>query len=350
MQNLSKFIPGIIIAFLIYTLLDYLTFTTSLICISATFAYINNPLVKYLRNKFGFNLNTATAIAIFLNVVIFAIFARMLIPIIYNELIELSKKFPDYIVYLQKNLTFFTSEISSYGVDNVIKNFNEYLLRSIDQLLHSSITIANGIWNYTLFTLQIAVAIFVVPVLAYCFIINWEHIKTILLSLISKPWKEYLKPIISEIDDCLAGYLKGQMILIFWMSVSYSLGLWLINIEFHFLLGMISGICILLPIIGAVFSIALTLLISVIQYGFTIKLLYIAILYIVGHSIETYYLAPKVLGNHLGVSPIIVLLAILAAAELDNALLIFLAMPLLGITKILLKYFLQYYKKIYNIE
>ena len=350
MQNLNKIIPFLIIAYILYAFFHYVAFTSSLICISAAFAYTNNPIVRYLRNKFNLSLEIAAFLAIFLNVIILGIFIKILIPIIYTELLELSQKFPQYIVYLKKELNFLTGKINNYDIDNILKNLNDYLLHSIEQILHSSINIASGIWSYTLFTVQITVAIFVIPALTYCITINWKKITTNLTSLISKDWLLYLKPIANEIDESLVAYIKGQTILIFWMSLAYILGLWLMNVEFYLLLGIISGMSLLLPLFGAIFSIAITLLVSIIQFGFTVKLFYISILFLLGHAIETYYLAPKILGNHLGVNPIIVLLAILAAAELNNTLLIFLAMPLLGIAKILLKYLIKYYKKTYNIK
>ena len=350
MQNLNKILPFLVIAYIFYAFLHYVAFTSSLICISAAFAYISNPIVRYLRNKFSLSLELAAFLAIFFNIIILGIFIKILIPIIYAELLELSKKFPDYIVYLKEKLHFLSSKINNYDIGIILKNLNEYLLNSIQQILHSSINIASEIWSYTLFTIQITIAIFVIPILTYCITINWKQITTTLESLISKDWLLYLKPIVNEIDESLSAYIKGQTTLIFWMSMAYILGLWLINVEFYFLLGIMSGMSLLLPLVGAIFSIAVTLLVSIIQFGFTIKLVYISALFLLGHTIETYYLAPKILGSHLGVNPIIVLLAILTAAELNNTLLIFLAMPLLGVAKILLKYLIKYYKKTYNIK
>ncbi len=349
-QNLNKILPFLLIAYIFYAFLHYVAFTSSLICISAAFAYASNPIVKYLRYKLSLSLKLAAFLAIFFNVIILGIFIKILVPIIYTELLDLSKKFPHYIFYLKEKLYFFNSTINNYDIERILKNLNEYFLNSIEQILHSSINIASKIWSYTLFTIQITVAIFVIPVLSYCITINWNQITNNIKSLISKDWLLYLKPIVHEIDGSLSAYIKGQITLIFWMSVAYILGLWLINVEFYLLLGLISGISLLLPLVGAIFSITVTLLVSIIQFGFTIKLVYIFILFLLGHAIETYYLAPKILGNHLGVNPIIVLLAILAAAESNNTLLIFLAMPLLGIAKILFKYLITYYKKIYNIK
>ncbi|MCZ6886539.1 MAG: AI-2E family transporter [Rickettsia endosymbiont of Ixodes persulcatus] len=96
----------------------------------------------------------------------------------------------------------------------------------------------------------------------------------------------------------------------------------------------------------------MTLIIGYLTFGMTAKLLYIMMIYLVGNICESYILTPKIIGDKIGLHPLWIIFSIFACGSLFGIIGIFFAIPIAGITKILLLNLIKFYKssKFYRLE
>ena len=128
------------------------------------------------------------------------------------------------------------------------------------------------------------------------------------------------------IGGALRSYLISIGIAIIAMAVMWSLGLWLIGVEYALLFGVIAGIVEVVPYIGPLLGAVPPFLYALSAGGS--KAIYVLLLYAVLHILEGYILVPYVLQEREKLPPPLVVLSILLAGELFGLLGVLLAVPL----------------------
>ena len=143
--------------------------------------------------------------------------------------------------------------------------------------------------------------------------------------------------IVKEIDDVLAAFLRGQLAVMLFLVVFYSLGLWLVGIELAFIVGFISGLVSFIPYLGIIVGLILSLLAFFIQMGDFSQLVAIGIVFAWSTAGGT-VLSPILVGERVGLHPVVVILAVMAGGQLFGFFGVLAAMPVAAILLVLLRH------------
>ncbi len=122
------------------------------------------------------------------------------------------------------------------------------------------------------------------------------------------------------------------------LALIYSIGLWLIGLEFSLLIGLSAGIVSFVPYLGLIVGILIASVAALMQFHELLPILYIAIIFGGAQLIEGVLLTPLLLGDKIGLHPVVVLFAILAGGELFGFLGILLALPVAAVVMVLLRH------------
>ena len=122
------------------------------------------------------------------------------------------------------------------------------------------------------------------------------------------------------------------------LAVFYSLGLWLVGIELAFIVGFISGLVSFIPYLGIIVGLLLSLLAFVIQMGDISQLVAIGIVFLLGQLLEGTVLSPILVGERVGLHPVVVILAVMAGGQLFGFFGVLAAMPVAAILLVLLRH------------
>lgn len=138
-----------------------------------------------------------------------------------------------------------------------------------------------------------------------------------------------------EIAGTLGGYLAGQIKISAILAVLYSIGYAIAGVPVWYVLGPLSGLLNFVPFVGSVLALMLTAFVAL--WGDSTMRNYIGILvtFVVVQGIEGFYLTPKILGRRVGLSPLMVFLAILIGGFAFPPFGVFLAVPAVAIVAIL---------------
>ena len=173
--------------------------------------------------------------------------------------------------------------------------------------------------------LEILVGIFFVFASAAYWIFERERLQGLVLQLLPKRKRRVACETWNLVDLKLGAYVRGQLVLITFVSTVLSFAFWQIGLPYWLLLGIFAGIVEIVPVIGPLAAGA-----AAIGVGFTVswQTAGLAALAVYGlRLIQDYVLGPRVLGHAVGLAPLIVLVAVSAVGLLFGPALVPLATP-----------------------
>jgi putative permease len=267
----------------------------------------------------------------------------LIVPIIYQQIAVFVDKIPQYKSNFQSGLM-----VWSERLNDVNSELSNKITESAQSFLDSSFSIlasfANHIWQYTLATINFFTIIALVPIILYYFLRDWPQIVSSIESILPMRGKSKVREIFISINELLSAYIRGQLNICLLLAFYYILGLNLIGLDLSLLLGILSGFLIIIPFIGAMISFLMVVISCYFTFGAGVELIYVIILYVVGHSVEGYILVPKIIGDRIGLHPVWIIFAVFAAGSVFSFIGIVFAIPIAGIVKVLLSHIIDYYK------
>ena len=129
------------------------------------------------------------------------------------------------------------------------------------------------------------------------------------------------------------------------LGIIYAAGLQLIGLEVGLIIGMVAGLCSIIPYLGFGVGIVTAVIACFFQFGMDPKhLLMVLAVFGVGQLVEGYILQPFLLGDKIGLSPVAVVFAVLAGAQLGGFVGMLIALPVAAVIVVLLKHAREYYQ------
>jgi predicted PurR-regulated permease PerM len=140
--------------------------------------------------------------------------------------------------------------------------------------------------------------------------------------------RDSLRKLALEMDDALAGFIRGQSIVCLFLGLWYSIGLTLIGLDFGFLIGALGGLLSFVPYIGSLTALVLSLGVALVQGWPSLKLFFLALGVVgLGQLLEGNVLSPKLVGESVGLHPVWLMFALLAFGQLFGFLGLLIAVP-----------------------
>jgi predicted PurR-regulated permease PerM len=141
-----------------------------------------------------------------------------------------------------------------------------------------------------------------------------------------------------DTDDVLGGFLRGQIMVMIALGAMYSLGLSLVGLEYAIAIGMVAGLVSFVPYLGFVFGILLAGLTVVIEPDPWFRLLGVVATFSIAQMIEGSVLTPKLVGDRIGLHPVIIIFSIVAGGQLFGFFGILLALPAAAVVSVLVRF------------
>lgn len=124
-----------------------------------------------------------------------------------------------------------------------------------------------------------------------------------------KRFYKFSRNILGDIHAVFSGYIRGTLLDASIMSVLISIALSMIGVKFAVLIGMIAGFSNVIPYFGALMGFALAIIVSIVS-GEPMQAVYSSIAMFVLQQIDGVFIVPKVVGESVELSPILVIIAL----------------------------------------
>ena len=161
------------------------------------------------------------------------------------------------------------------------------------------------------------VFIVVVPVVAFYMLLDWDHMVARIDSLLPRDHAPVIRRLGVEINEVLAGFVRGQLSVCLILGIYYSVALMFAGLQFGLVVGAIAGAITFIPYVGAIVGGILAIGLALFQFwGDWLSIGIIAAIFAAGQFIEGNILTPKLVGGSVGLHPIWLLFALSAFGSL----------------------------------
>ncbi len=295
------------------------------------------PVVKWLKKK-GLSKGLSIGIAYFLLIlIILSLLFLVSVPFI-NQLAGLVSVLP---AWIDESLLFLEDfSIAGYSVDT--ESVSQYVADAIKGFPSA----ANVKSVATFITDFVGMGAFFIMSLIFSIYLLSEHdtfADILLIKIVSNEKRERVKKLVMDVENKLGSWVLGQAVVSFATSVFSLIILTILGIPFALPLAMFAGLMNLIPNLGSTLAGFLMAFVALISVG-PINAVIVLAAYILYQPLENGVIAPKVMGNAVGLKPIIVLLGVIVFLTFFGLIGGFMAVPLMVISQIIYEFYIDLQK------
>jgi predicted PurR-regulated permease PerM len=331
------------------------------IAVAAILAFLLEPVVK-----FSMRLGLSRLISIILVYLAFAAFfvglLVYIIPPAYRQGTTLVQNFPGYMQKTQalttrtfdnlhrlSTLDFLQSDSTEQQtneqltalVSQSIKDAGTWVQQKIPDLAVESGRFIQRSLGGFLGVFGLLLSMILVPIFLFFFLKdsasiaeNWSRY----LPLRASPLKNEIVSLVSEINSYLISFFRGQLIVSLIDGLMIAVALLVMGLDFAILIGLMVGVLGLIPYLGMMICYIPAVIIAAAQFGDWTHPLIVTAIFILANNIDGMFIAPKIVGESVGLHPLTVIISVLAWSLILGGLLgALLAVPLTATIKVLLK-------------
>lgn len=372
---LKIFICIVILYFIsiIFEKYKILGYTLWAVLIGIIFAYIIDPIVNFLERK-GIKRPFGVIIVYITTFIIFAILLLTVIPKTITELTNLLASLPPMMDSLSKALTkFFLKLAEDYNINippsflNMLKGssnvqdtanaaanaqdpltniFNSFtntvntILANIQKsALEGMRSVVVKLYGFVTSTLKIVLVL----IFSFYFSIGKDKYLKSLKKSIPNKYREDVNYLAIRIDTSLQQFIRGRLLLALFVGFFTMVYLLILGVDFAIVIGMITCIADIIPYIGPFLGFIPAVLFAFMDAP--LKALWVSILFVSIQWAENNILAPKLIGDSTGLSPLTVLISIIIGGGIFGIWGMVVSVPLVSVALILVDFFKIKYKE-----
>ncbi|MEO7392556.1 MAG: AI-2E family transporter [Ramlibacter sp.] len=297
--------------------------------VAGVLAYALTPLVDRLdalgRGRMPRVLAVVTVELMFMLALLCLIL--LMVPIMAKEIPLMRQQLP--LVFDKLNSTL-SPWLAQYGVkialdlDSLKALVLKYLNANYEDALGSLLSSLKLGGSMALTVIGNAVLI---PVALFYLLLDWKQFVARALELVPPRTRPGVDSFTDEADQVLGQYLRGQLLVMLTMAVFYSTGLALFGLDLALPIGVFTGLAMFVPYVGFGIGLVLAVLAGLLQFASVKALVMVAAVYGTGQVVEGFYLTPRLVGERIGLHPLMVIFALLAFGQLFGFVGVLVALP-----------------------
>lgn len=289
-------------------------------------AILLEPVVRYMVKR-GFNRALAALIVLILAISLLA----GAVAFLASQASKLEAAWPELNLKIQelvRTVTTFLSEqfaMSSTEIDAYIDQMQEEMLSNGGSKIGITITVLGRIVSTVILT----------PVYTFMLLYYEPHILRFVHKLFTKAYDKKVTGVLSETKSLVQHYLFGLSIEIGILAILNTLGLLLVGIDYAILLGVTGAFLNLIPYLGGLIAVTTYTFVALLTKS-PVHVLYVIGIYSVIQFFDNNFVVPKILGSKVKLNALVSFFVVIAGAALWGIPGMFLAIPVLGIVKLIL--------------
>lgn len=312
----------------------------------AYFLYIPSRKLEKLYNKSKilkrFSRKLSVVSVYIISIILLAILINVILPAVSTSITELTNNFPTYYENIMKFIndlpedSFISKETIMNVVDNV-KNIDFASYFSTERILEY----VKGVVNVA----QAMFSVFVAIIVSVYILMQRNDILKFIKKLSQAMFKEEtckkLGNYFTKTNDVFFKFISSQVIDGIIVGIITSIAMLIMDVKYAVLLGFLIGLFNIIPYFGAIVAVAIAILVTWFTGGLT-QAIWVAVVIIVLQQIDANIINPKIVGNSLSLSPILVIFAVTIGGAYFDFLGMLLGVPVIAVVKILICDYIDY--------
>ena len=303
---------------------------------------ILNPVVSLLhRRRIPRVIGAAVAYLLFL-VVLVGLGSALSVPVV-QQVEELADRLPDIYEALYSQVDQLAGRLGlAISLPPSSEQLSEWVRNNLGGLADSFTADTNNItdvfWRLLGGVAEALAVVLLAPVLAFYLLIDLPRLRALLLSLTHQRHKEEVVYLIGAISSTVSRFARGQLLVASIVAVLGSLVMWILNLPFWLIVGVLSGVLNLIPFAGPVAGAGLAFLTSLLV-GEPLTGLIAILLFTAIQQFDNHVITPMVQRTRVKLSAFTIVLALVVGGSVAGFLGVLTAVPVVGLFRLLAGHF-----------
>jgi predicted PurR-regulated permease PerM len=349
MSKNTKVLLGVFLflAVLTATVLYYSATVFLQLFIAFALAYLLNPTVELLERN-GVKRPYGILVVFCLTVLVCGGFTAFLAVSITGEFSNIQLNLPEYVHHLYDIIP---APVKGYlGIETADKlalRLNELLVQArsaAPDLLKPVMSFLRTAFSSTVGVLLALLGYLIIPVYLFYLLSDLPQLKVFIESYIPERFRPAYAAKLAEVDAVLSGFVRGQLSVCAILAVLYSIGLYIIGIDLAIAIGTLAGVTFIIPYVGTIVGILLSVVMALLKFNDLLHPLLCLGWFGLVQLLEGSFITPKIVGDTVGLHPLVAIVALLIGGQLFGIMGMLLAVPVTAVTQVFLRSLSDYYR------
>ncbi len=336
-------------------------------------AYLLDPAADWFE-RLGFSRLWATLSITALAVIIVAVGLLLLVPLLVEQMIGLVEALRPYIPETLRTI-FGLADEDFRAINAIMAPASEDDLAARNALVPSAMTfdaiitwlgtlnldlirdfieanagtmaaLASRVLDQGAAVVGVLSTLVITPIVAVYMLYDWDNLVARIDALLPRDHADTIRDLAKKIDHVMAGFIRGQFILALILGTFYATALTLVGLNFGLLIGLGAGLLSFIPYIGSLVGFGTSVGVALVQFwSEPWWIVAVAGIFVFGQFVEGNFLQPKIVGDAVGLHPVVLFFAMLAFGSLYGFLGLLIAVPVAASIGVLTRFGVSHYKK-----
>ncbi len=320
----------------------------TLLLLSFICAYVLNPLVSRLERLRFVNRAAATAVTMISLAVCFLALFFVVLPEVLHEFRLFVLRLPGYLEGLRTSFVPWVEKefgiVVPLSISEAMDQFGKEINSMTPKAFGWATSFAAAVFGGTVSMVAKAAAVVMFPMFLFFVLKDYKLLLSKVDGLIPLRNKGTVHMLMEGIDKSLSAFLHGQFMVMLVLGTLYAIGYSIVGCPVALGVGLLTGLLCFIPYFGAATGFVLALLLSFLAQKGAGTLAGVAVVFGGVQLLDAILITPKIIGGQLGLSPLWIIIALMAGGELFGFFGILLAVPTTAVLKVLTAYTIKRYK------
>lgn len=227
-------------------------------------------------------------------------------------------------------------ELADYILENrkyLPPQVEEFIVSITNSIQTITVTASKYLVSFISGAVSVTFTLILVPFFFIFMLKDHEKFAPRVYSVFSGPRRDWVKNVLSEIDDVLRSYVQGQVLISFILATILLVGYLIMGLEYALLLAILAFFMNMIPFIGPWISLVPALIVAAIQDP--ILIIWVCVVTLLAQQIESNFITPNIMGKSLDIHPLTVISLVLAAGNIGGFIAIIVAIPTYAVLKVI---------------
>ncbi len=307
-------------------------------------AYMLDPVADRLERHMPRTAATAVILGGFIALIVLALL--LVYPIIAQQIVDLVRRAPELLEQARDRIVPFLTELVGRLPEGGAGRVREAISSEANKAVGLLGDIITGVIGGGAALLDALSFVFITPIVAFYLIRDWDRLVAWVDDGLPRAHAETIRAQLREIDQVLAGFVRGQLSVCLILGIFYAVALTLIGLDFGLVIGLVSGALTFIPYAGAFIGLAATAIVAVIQFWQEPWMIAVALaVFGLGQFVEGNVITPTLVGDKVGLHPVLLIFALLAFGSVFGFVGVLLAVPAAAVVGVLARFAFMRYRE-----
>ncbi|MCF6225490.1 MAG: AI-2E family transporter [Xanthomonadales bacterium] len=311
--------------------------------ISAVLAYLGDPLVDRLQKWMS---RTKAVLLVFcamlLNLVLIVL---LLLPLLEKQITYLISNLPMYADWITSTAwPWVQQRFGLHEVDLGMAQLTDLLKPHWQEAGGLAAAVLGNITQSGMAFLAMIGLAFLIPVITFYLLRDWDDLLENIRQLLPRYVEPGISKLAGESNEMLGAFFRGQILVMMALGVIYAIGLSLIGLQLAVLIGLVAGLLSIVPYLGFAVGLIAALIAAAVQFQDVFHVVLVLVIFGGGQMLEGMVLTPWLVGDRIGLHPVVVIFAVLAGGQLMGFVGMLIALPVAAVLNVLLRHANELYR------